>query len=146
MSASNAVASAGAKVLIVDDHELTRALLRSILRSNDYEVVGEARDGIGALELAERLRPDIICMDVVMPEMGGLEALQAIKALHPQIVVIMVSGTPSVANVRDSIQGGASGFIIKPYKVGKVLDTLRLAWPAAGKTLPDRHNSNLETT
>lgn len=130
MPASSVASPAGPTALIVDDHELTRTLLRSILRSHDYQVVGEARNGVGALELAERLRPDIICMDVLMPEMGGLEALQTIKAMYPRIVVVMVTGTPSVDIVREAIQSGASGFIVKPFKVGKVLDTLRLAWPS----------------
>jgi two-component system chemotaxis response regulator CheY len=70
-------------------------------------------------------------MDMMMPEMGGLEALQTIKAMHPEIVVVMVTGSPSVDNVRESIQGGASGFIIKPFNAGKVLDTLSRAWQSA---------------
>jgi len=118
-------------VLIVDDNELMRTLLRSILRSGGYQVIGEAKNGVGALELAQRLRPDIICMDVVMPQMSGLEALQTIKGMYPEIAIVMVTGTPSVDNVHQSIQSGASGFIVKPFKVGKVLDTLRQAWRSA---------------
>jgi two-component system chemotaxis response regulator CheY len=135
-------APADPRVLIVDDHELTRTLLRSILRGNSYQIIGEARNGVGALELAERLRPDIICMDLSMPEMDGLEALQAIKTMYPQIVVVMVTGTASVDNVREAIQSGASGFIIKPFKVGKVLDTLRLAWPAVGPMIAGAGNAS----
>jgi len=119
------------RVVIVDDNDLMRTLLRGILRDNEYQVVGEAKNGIGALELAERLRPDIICMDVIMPEMGGLEALQAIKAMHPEIIVVMLTGSPTVKNVRESIQGGASGLIIKPFNPGKVLDTVSRAWQSA---------------
>jgi len=135
MTSSKLAGSSRPKVLIVDDSELMRTLLRSILRGNEYHVVGEARNGVGALELAERLRPDIICMDVVMPEMGGIEALQTIKAMYPQITVVMVTGTPTVDNVRESIQSGASGFIVKPFKVGKVLDTLRRARPLSEPAL-----------
>jgi two-component system chemotaxis response regulator CheY len=116
------------RVVVVDDSDLMRTLLRGILRDNEYQVIGEAKNGIGALELAERLRPDIICMDVIMPEMGGLEALQAIKAMHPEIIVVMLTGSPTAENVRESIQGGASGLIIKPFNPGKVLDTIGRAW------------------
>lgn len=119
------------KVLIVDDNDLMRTLLRTILRGDQYEVIGEARNGVEALELAERLRPDIICLDILMPKIGGLEALQTIRAMHPEIVVVMVTGSPSVDNVREAIQGGASGFIIKPFNAGKVLDTVSRAWQSA---------------
>ncbi len=119
------------KVLIVDDNDLMRTLLRTILRGDQYEVIGEARDGVEALELAERLRPDIICLDILMPKIGGLEALQTIRSMHPEIVVVMVTGSPSVDNVREAIQGGASGFIIKPFNAGKVLDTVSRAWQSA---------------
>lgn len=118
-------------VLIVDDNDLMRSLLRSMLRDSEYEVIGEARNGVAALELAERLRPQIICMDLVMPEMNGLEALQAIKARHPEMVVIMLTGSPSVDHVHASIQNGASGFIVKPFNTGKMLDTVDRAWRAA---------------
>lgn len=121
------------RVLIVDDNDLMRALLRTILRSKQYDVIGEAGNGVDALELAERLRPDIICLDILMPEIGGLEALETIKTLYPQIVVVMVTGSPSVDNVREAIQGGASGFIIKPFNAGKVLDTVNRAWQSARK-------------
>ena len=84
-----------------------------------------------ALELIERIKPDIVCMDVMMPEMDGLEALQSIKASHPEILVVMITGNPSVENVQESIQGGASGFIVKPFNAAKVLDTLNRAWQSA---------------
>ncbi|MBL8396107.1 MAG: response regulator [Candidatus Accumulibacter sp.] len=116
------------KVLVVDDNDLMRTLLRGMLRESDYDVIGEARNGVAALELTERLQPDIICMDLVMPEMNGVEALQAIKARHPDVIVVMITGSPSVDNVRESIRNGASGFIIKPFNAGKLLDTIDRAW------------------
>ena len=70
-------------------------------------------------------------MDVMMPEMDGLEALQNIKAAHPEIIVVMITGSPSAENVQESIKGGASGFIIKPFNAAKVLDTLERALAAA---------------
>jgi two-component system chemotaxis response regulator CheY len=111
-----------------------RSLMRCMLRDSEYEVIGEARNGVAALELAERLRPQIICMDLVMPEMNGLEALQAIKARHPEMVVVMLTGSASVDDVRASIQNGASGFIVKPFNAGKMLDTVDRAWRAARQT------------
>jgi two-component system chemotaxis response regulator CheY len=119
------------KILIVDDNDLMRTLLRGILRNEDYLIVGEAKNGVVALELIERIKPDIVCMDVMMPEMDGLEALQSIKASHPEILVVMITGNPSVENVQESIQGGASGFIVKPFNAAKVLDTLNRAWQSA---------------
>lgn len=113
-----------AKILIVDDNDLMRTLLRGILRGENCQVIGEAKNGSIALEIIARNRPDIVFLDVMMPEMDGLEALQSIKSKHPEIVVVMITGNPSKENVEESIQGGASGFIIKPFNSAKVLDTL----------------------
>ena len=115
------------KVLLVDDNDLMRTLLRGILRSESCQVVGEAKNGLIALDLVERVLPDVVFLDVMMPEMDGLEALQNIKEKHPGIRVIMITGNPSVENVQESIQGGASGFIVKPFNTAKVLDTLHKA-------------------
>jgi two-component system chemotaxis response regulator CheY len=119
------------KVLIVDDNDLMRTLLRGMLRGEEYQVIGEARNGLQAVEAAQRLAPDIVCLDVMMPEMDGLEALQAMKQTKPDLVVVMITGNPSVENVQESIQGGAAGFIVKPFNTAKVLDTLEKAWSAA---------------
>lgn len=113
------------KILIVDDNDLMRALLRGILRGENCLVVGEAKNGLVALEMVEKTIPDIVFLDVMMPEMDGLEVLQNVKEKHPQIQVVMITGSPSVDNVQESIQGGASGFIVKPFNTAKVLDTLR---------------------
>ena len=113
-----------AKILIVDDNDLMRTLLRGILRSENCQIIGEAKNGSIALEIIARNKPDIVFLDVMMPEMDGLEALQCIKSKHPEIIVVMITGNPSKENVEESIQGGASGFIIKPFNSAKVLDTL----------------------
>ena len=128
-------------ILIVDDNDLMRTLLRGILRSDAYQIIGEARNGIIALEFIAKSKPDIVFLDVMMPEMGGLEALQAIEAKHPEIIVIMITGNPSVENVKESIQGGAGGFIIKPFNSAKVLDTLVRAIQA-GKSGNGAANNN----
>ena len=119
---------ASPKILIVDDNDLIRTLLRGILRAEDCEIIGEARNGTLALDFIEKSKPDMVFLDVMMPEMDGLEALQSIKRLYPEIIVVMVTGSPSKDNVQESIQGGASGFIIKPFNSAKVIETLHRAW------------------
>ncbi|MBV5336957.1 MAG: response regulator, partial [Deltaproteobacteria bacterium] len=85
-------------------------------------------------------KPDIVFLDVMMPEMDGLEALTNIKQRYPEIVVIMITGNPSKENVQESIQGGASGFIVKPFNSAKVLDTLDRAWQNRTPPLPQRND------
>ena len=128
------------KILIVDDNDLMRTLLRGILRVETYQIIGDARNGILALEFIEKSRPDIVLLDVMMPEMDGLETLQNIRAKYPAIVVVMITGNPSVENVQESIQKGARGFIIKPFNSAKVLDTLERAWAARPPALEQRED------
>lgn len=116
------------KVLIVDDNDVMRTLLRGILRNEDYIIVGEARTGIAAIEMAERLRPNLICLDVMMPEMDGITALQEIKKKHPEIMIIMVTGNASKENVQEALEHGAAGFVIKPFNAATVLETINRAW------------------
>lgn len=103
---------------------MMRSILRAMLRGEEYDVVGEARNGQAAIDIVDRLKPDIVCMDVVMPEKSGIEALCEIKAANPSTEVIMVTGNSDPETVQDSIQNGASGFIIKPFNAARVLDTL----------------------
>jgi len=112
------------KILIVDDNDIMRALLRGILRNEDYQVVGEARNGIQALEMTERLVPDIVCLDVIMPEMDGLEALKTLKRDFPKVGVVMITGNASMENVQEALELGANGFVVKPFNAAKVLEAL----------------------
>lgn len=111
-------------VMIVDDNDMMRTILRGILRGDCYEVVGEARNGNIAVEMAERVKPDIICMDVMMPEKDGLEALLEIKAARPVTEIVMITSNADPETVQNSIENGASGFIIKPFNAARILDTL----------------------
>ncbi|MBF1163945.1 response regulator [Dechloromonas agitata] len=111
-------------VVIADDNDMMRGVLRAMLRGEEYDVIGEASNGVLAVDIAERLKPDIVCLDVVMPEKNGIEALCEIKATQPEIEVVMVTGNSDPATVQESIQNGASGFIIKPFNAARVLDTL----------------------
>ncbi|MFN4325080.1 MAG: response regulator [Azonexus sp.] len=111
-------------VVIADDNDMMRSILRAMLRGEEYDVIGEARNGVQAVELAGRLKPDIVCLDVMMPEKNGIDALCEIKATLPEIEVVMVTSNSDPATVQESIQNGASGFIIKPFNAARVLDTL----------------------
>jgi two-component system chemotaxis response regulator CheY len=111
-------------VVIVDDNDMMRSILRGILRGEAYDVVGEARNGLQAIEVAERTKPDIICLDVMMPEKDGLAALPEIKAAHPEIMVVMITSSADPDTVQGAIQNGASAFIVKPFNAAKVLNTL----------------------
>jgi len=118
-------------VVIVDDNDMMRTVLRSILRGEEYDVVGEARNGALAVEIVERMKPDIVCMDVLMPEKNGLEAMAEIKQTLPETEFIMITGSADPETVQDAIMNGACGFIVKPFNAARVLDALK---KAAGRT------------
>lgn len=111
-------------VVIVDDNDMMRGILRGILRGETYEVIGEARNGTIAVDMAGRLKPDIVCLDVMMPEKDGLAALAEIKAAQPEIRIVMITCNADPETVQASIQHGACGFIVKPFNAARVLDTL----------------------
>ena len=111
-------------VFIIDDNESTRAVLRMIIHGEVYEVIGDAANGTSGLERTLKLRPDIVCLDVVMPDMDGLDVLVQIKQALPKTMVLMVSASNDAETVKNAITHGASGFIIKPFNTGTVLDTL----------------------
>jgi two-component system chemotaxis response regulator CheY len=113
-----------ARVLLVDDNDVMRSLLRGMLRGEDYEVVGEARNGDQGLDMALRLQPDIICLDIEMPVKNGIEVLPALREKLPAARVFMITGHTERAMVQAAIEGGASGYIVKPFNAARVLDTL----------------------
>ena len=112
------------KILVVDDDHIMCELLKSILHREGYDVVGAAFNGEEALEQCAKFDPHVVCLDVNMPKMGGLEALHALKVEHPKIVVIMVSAAATIDVVHEAMSKGACGFIVKPYNAAKILDTL----------------------
>lgn len=111
-------------VAIVDDNDMMRGILRGMLRGEEYEVIGEGRNGNVAVDIADRLKPEIICLDVMMPEKDGIEALREIKAANPAIEVVMITSSSDQDTVQGAIQNGASGYIVKPFNAAKVLNTL----------------------
>lgn len=113
------------KVLIVDDAAFMRMMIKEILSKNGYSVVGEASDGAQAVEKYKELGPDLVTMDITMPEMDGITALKEIKKLDPNARVIMCSAMGQQAMVIDAIQAGAKDFIVKPFQADRVLEAIK---------------------
>jgi DNA-binding NarL/FixJ family response regulator len=101
------------RILIADDHALFRDSLSSLLTVRGFEVVGEARDGREAFELARRLQPDILLMDLGMPGLDGLAATRLISAEMPQVKVVVLTGSDDDANLFEAIKSGAQGYLLK---------------------------------
>jgi DNA-binding NarL/FixJ family response regulator len=101
------------RVLLADDHALFRAGISSLLRAWGQEVVGEAASGIEALELSRRLRPDLVLMDISMPDCNGLEATRLIKAELPDTRIVIVTVSDDDANLFEAIKSGAEGYLLK---------------------------------
>ena len=115
------------RVIVIDDNDTTRAMLRSILRSEGVQVVAEARDGATGVEMVRKFRPEIVCLDVLMPDIGGLEVLARIRAEFPDVRVVMVTGATDRETVEGAIGGGALAYLVKPFNVAKVLAALEMA-------------------
>ncbi|CAG7602953.1 Chemotaxis protein CheY [Paenibacillus solanacearum] len=113
------------RILIVDDAAFMRMMIRDILTKNGYEVCGEANDGAQAIEKFKELRPDLITMDITMPEMDGIHALKEIKKIDPNAKVIMCSAMGQQAMVIDAIQAGAKDFIVKPFQADRVIEAIK---------------------
>ena len=115
------------RIMIVDDAIFMRMKLKDILEKNGYEVVAEAQNGADALEKYKAERPDIVTMDITMPEMDGIEALKGIKRIDPSAKVIMCSAMGQQAMVMEAIQSGALDFIVKPFETDRVIDSIQKA-------------------
>lgn len=113
-----------ARILIVDDAKFMRMTLSNILTKANHEVVGEAENGREAVEKYHELQPDLVTLDITMPEMSGLEAMKAIKKDFPQAKVIMCSAMGQQKMVVESIEAGAKDFIVKPFDEGRVLEAI----------------------
>ena len=112
-------------VLICDDAPYMRSLLRDILERGGMEVVGEAANGAEAVAKYQAVRPDIVTMDIVMPEMGGLEALRAIVEQDGRARILMCSAMEESGLVAEALEAGAAGFITKPFKASGVLEAIK---------------------
>ena len=114
----------GKGVLIVDDAAFMRMLLKKIVTSNGYFVAGEAGDGNDAVEKYAQLKPELVTMDIVMPDKDGVEATKNIMMLDPGAKVIMCTAVGQQSMVMDAMKAGASGYIIKPFQAPKVLEEM----------------------
>ena len=114
-----------ARVLIVDDAAFMRMMIKDILEKNGYEVLGEASNGIKAVELYKKERPDVVTMDITMPDMDGIEAVKAIRLFDPSAKIIMCSAMGQQSMVMDAIRAGAKDFIVKPFQHDRVLEAIR---------------------
>ncbi len=116
-----------AKVLIVDDAAFMRMMIKDILEKNGFEVVGEASNGIKAVEMYKKEKPDVVTMDITMPDMDGIEAVKEIRQFDSSAKIIMCSAMGQQSMVMDAMRAGARDFIVKPFQVDRVLEALKKA-------------------
>lgn len=116
-----------ARVLIVDDLAFIKLIIRDTLEKTGFEVAGEASNGIEAVEMYKRLKPDIVLMDITMPRMDGIQALQEIMKFDPNAKVIMCSALGQQKLIIQSIQLGAKDFIVKPFKPERIVGAIKKA-------------------
>ena len=113
------------RILIVDDSFYMRTMLKNMLTDAGYEVVGEAPNGQTALELAKETKPDLVTLDVILPDNTGLAVLKGIRQENQNIKVIMVSAVGQEVIINEAMELGATAYIVKPFSEEKVLDTVR---------------------
>ena len=115
------------RVLVVDDAQFMRMMLKDILTKNGFAVVGEAKNGAEALEKYKELKPDLVTLDITMPEVDGITALKNIKEFDPSAKAVMCSAMGQQVMVIESIQAGAKDFIVKPFQADRVIEAVRKA-------------------
>lgn len=113
-----------ARILVVDDAAFMRMMLKDILVKGGHEVVGEASNGAEALEKYQALKPDVVTMDITMPQADGIQGVKSIKAFDANCKVIMCSAMGQQGMVVEAIQAGARDFIVKPFDAARVLDAV----------------------
>lgn len=117
-------ATPGAKgqrtVLVADDDNTARSLLRSVLQALGMDVVAEVADGKQALIEAKRLQPDVVCLDIDMPQMSGLDVLARLRGDYPNMIALIITASPTAQNVHEAIQAKADGVIAKPFNQAKI--------------------------
>lgn len=112
------------RILVVDDAAFMRMMIKNILTKNGYEVVGEAENGAVALQMYKELKPDLITMDITMPEMDGIQGVKAIRGVDPNANIIMCSAMGQQSMVMEAIQAGAKDFIVKPFQQDRILQAI----------------------
>ncbi len=112
-------------VLVCDDAIFMRTMIGDILRQADYDVIGEAETGVEAVDRFTELKPDLVTMDIVMPDMGGIDAVREIVKIDPSARVLMCSAMGQQALVVEAIQAGAKDFVVKPFQPSRVLEAVQ---------------------
>ena len=113
------------RILIVDDHPLTRSALSGLLQQNGFSVVGEAGDGAAAIDLARELSPDLVLLDLSLPGMNGLEALPRLREAAPNAEVVVLTASGTEDNLMAAIRGGAAGYLLKSEPPERIVEFLR---------------------
>ncbi|AIF51179.1 response regulator [Pelosinus sp. UFO1] len=114
-----------ARILVCDDSAFMRMMLKRVLVDNGHEVVGEAGDGMEAVQLYRQHKPDLITMDITMPKMDGIQAVTHIHEEDPLVRIIMVTALGQRAIITDALKAGASDFIVKPFDNIQVIETIK---------------------
>ncbi len=114
----------GTKVLIVDDSGYMRQVIRKYLEPKGFIIIGEAQDGWEAIQMFDKLRPDVVTMDISMKKLGGIEATKKIKAIDQDSKVIMVSALGEARFIKEAIKAGANDFIIKPFAEERLVGSI----------------------
>lgn len=114
-----------AKILIIDDSRMSRRMLRSILEGIGHEIVGEAGNGEEGLALYQELSPDVVTMDITMPEMDGIKCLKEIMQADPEAKVLMVTAAGQASKLMEALKSGAKDFICKPYEPEQIINAVK---------------------
>lgn len=112
-------------ILICDDATFIRMMIKDVLTKNGYEVVGEASNGKESVEKYQELKPDLVLLDITMPEMDGIQALKEIVKIDKEAKVIMCSAMGQQSQVNEALECGAKDFIVKPFRADKMLETIK---------------------
>lgn len=130
------------KILVVDDDSIIRQTLRVLLRDAGFEVVGEASDGVKAMEILQTQKAGIVLLDIDMPGSNGLDVLKEIHSAFPGIEVVMLSGNASVEDVKTAKERGAAGYIVKPFNVNSVIQNINHAIQHAVEKIKSEDQTN----
>ncbi len=133
-----------ASILIADDLSFMRMIQKEILAQRGYRVVGEATDGIQAVEKYKSLKPDLVILDITMPNMNGLEAMRKILAFDPKAKVIMCSAMGQQNLIVDAIRSGVKDFIVKPFKPERILSAIEKALGGQKNGMPGRREHTVQ--
>lgn len=133
-------------VLVVDDSLIMRRNISKIIESLGHRVVGEAKDGLESITLYSKLKPDLVTMDITMPEMDGITAVKELKKIDKNVKIIMVTSHGQEEMVINAIRNGASGYLLKPINVIKLRDSIRKVFPSIidETTLEEKNTALLE--